>query len=375
MKHKVAIIGAGLFGRLLALELDRPVHAHDWQITLFERDDLLAPRSAGYTAAAMLAPMAEAFSASSLITRLGYESMALWPQLLDQLPAPVFFQQLGSLVVSHPQDRGDYLNFINHLQRNLQNTELATQLSACDAQQLSTLEPEIAEHFQVGVHLLAEGQLDNRALYKASAEALQNSQIQCRTNTPVNRIENNRVYFDQQIEDFDYVIDCRGLGAHGPASGNLPQLRGVRGEVIRLHAPEVNLNRPIRLMHPRYPIYIVPKPNHEYVIGATEIESNDDSNISVRSTLELLSAAYSLHPGFAEARILETLTSCRPALPDNEPMIGIGKQLLQVNGLYRHGYLITPALLLEVMDTLNSAASVPERKLASRYPELYRVAA
>ncbi|MEZ5523743.1 MAG: FAD-dependent oxidoreductase [Pseudomonadales bacterium] len=371
----VAIVGAGLFGRLLALNLSGSEKSAKTQVTLFERDNLLAPRSAGYTAAAMLAPMAEAFSASRLITRLGCDSMPLWAPLLNRLPEPVFFQQAGSLVVSHPQDRGDYLNFMNHLQRNLEGTGLSEKLTRCDAQQLHTLEPELPELFQLGVLLQAEGQLDNRALYQASARAIEESQIQCRMNTEVDRIENNRVFFGNQSQDFDWVIDCRGLGAHGAAPGNLAQLRGVRGEVIRLHAPEVNFSRPIRLMHPRYPIYIVPKPNQEYVIGATEIESHDDSNISVRSTLELLSAAYSLHPGFAEARILETQTSCRPALPDNDPVIGIGRQLLQVNGLYRHGYLITPALLQEVIDTLHSAASVTERKLASRYPELYREAA
>ena len=68
--------------------------------------------------------------------------------------------------------------------------------------------------------------------------------------------------------------------------------------MIRLHAPEVSLRRPVRLMHPRYPLYIAPKPDHVFVIGATEIESEDTSPASVRSTLELLSAAYSLHSGF-----------------------------------------------------------------------------
>ena len=372
---KVAIVGAGLFGRLLALELACPEHPVSWQVSLFERDDLLASRSAGYAAAAMLAPMAEAFKASPLITRLGVASLAQWPRLLDKLPEPVFFQQLGSLVVSHPQDHGDYLNFVNHLQRSLQHTDLAEQLNSCDSLQLHALEPELAESFQIGMHLKSEGQLDNRALYQASATALIRSNVSCFMNTAVETIDGNSITVDNQQQQFDWVIDCRGLGARGTRSGNLPQLRGVRGEVIRLHAPEVNFTRPIRLMHPRYPIYIAPKPNHEYVIGATEIESHDDSNISVRSTLELLSAAYSLHSGFAEARILETQTSCRPALPDNEPIIGIGDHLLQVNGLYRHGYLIAPALLQEVIETLNTSASLSERKLASQYPQLYRVAA
>lgn len=369
--QRVAIVGAGLFGRLLALELTRPQHPFDWQVSLFERDDLRAQRSAGYSAAAMLAPMAEAVSASTLITRLGSASLALWPDLLEQLPEPVFFQRQGSLVVSHPQDRGDYLNFINHVQRNLQGTELANNLNACDARQLRQLEPELAEPFQMGMYLKGEGQLDNRALFQSSAAAIAASNINCVMNTSVSGITGNRVYFNNQHQDFNWVIDCRGLGAHGA----LPQLRGVRGEIIRLHAPEVNFTRPIRLMHPRYPIYIVPKPDNHYVIGATEIESHDDSAISVRSTLELLSAAYSLHPGFAEARILETQTNCRPTMPDNEPIIGIGDRQLQINGLYRHGYLITPALLQEVIQTLNTAGSLSQRKLVSHYPELYRAAA
>ncbi len=148
----------------------------------------------------------------------------------------------------------------------------------------------------------------------------------------------------------DWLFDCRGLGARA----QWPALRGVRGEVLRVHAPEVTLSRPTRLLHPRYPLYIAPKPDHVFVIGATEIESDDLSPASVRSTLELLSAAYTVHPGFAEARILEIATQCRPTLPDNLPALRwLAPRQLQINGLYRHGFLIAPALLdvaLQLMD-------------------------
>ena len=108
----------------------------------------------------------------------------------------------------------------------------------------------------------------------------------------------------------------------------------------------MNLSRPVRLLHPRYPLYIAPKPDGVYVIGATQIESEDLSPASVRSALELLSALYSVHPAFGEARILEMSSQCRPALPDNRPEIRWdGGRLIQINGLYRHGYLIAPALL------------------------------
>ena len=146
-----------------------------------------------------------------------------------------------------------------------------------------------------------------------------------------------------------WLFDCRGLGARG----DWHALRGVRGEVIRIHAPEVTLTRPTRLLHPRYPIYIAPKPGGVFVIGATEIESDDLSPVSVRSTLELLSAAYTVHPGFAEARVLEISAQCRPVLRDNLPALRwLGPRRLQINGLYRHGFLIAPAMLDAAMAQL-----------------------
>ena len=128
--------------------------------------------------------------------------------------------------------------------------------------------------------------------------------------------------------------------------------------MARIHAPDVSLSRPTRLIHPRYPIYIAPKQDHLFVIGATEIESNDLSPPSVRSTLELLSAAYAVHPGFAEARILEIATQCRPTLPDNLPAIRqMGPRTLQINGLYRHGFMISPALLDVVLELVQEQST------------------
>jgi len=157
---------------------------------------------------------------------------------------------------------------------------------------------------------------------------------------------------EQKIEDvqaltkeFDWVYDSRGLGANV----DIGDLRGVRGEVFWLEAPEVKISRPTRMLHPRYKIYIVPRPNDRYIIGATEIESEDKSPMSVRSSLELLSAVYSMHKGFAEARIIKCVTNCRPTLKDNLPRITYHDKLTRINGLYRHGYLLAPAIVEEAL--------------------------
>jgi glycine oxidase len=162
----------------------------------------------------------------------------------------------------------------------------------------------------------------------------------------VTDVSHGSISVENEVKSFDWVFDARGLGAQE----DMDDLRGVRGEVFWLDAPEVNITRPTRMLHPRYKIYIVPRPNNRYVIGATEIESEDKSPMSVRSSLELLSAVYSMHSGFAEARIVNMLTNCRPSLRDNLPKIEHGVKMTRINGLYRHGYLLAPAVVEEALN-------------------------
>jgi glycine oxidase len=215
-----------------------------------------------------------------------------------------------------------------------------------DGSGIAALEPSLGQRFAQGLFLPGEGQLDNRALLASLLATLQASPgVTLHWHAPRSPDDFSPGVAGQP----EWVIDCRGLGAKPQWNA----LRGVRGEVIRVHAPDVQLRRPTRLVHPRYPLYIAPKPGNLFVIGATEIESDDMSPASVRSVLELLSAAYAVHSGFAEGRIVEIATQCRPTLPDNLPSIRRPRpRLLQVNGLYRHGFMIAPALLDVAMQVL-----------------------
>jgi glycine oxidase len=228
-------------------------------------------------------------------------------------------------------------------------------MQTLDAQAIAALEPSLGQRFAQGLFLPGEGQLDNRALLASLLATLQASpRVTLHWQSP--RAPSD--FSPGATGQPDWLIDCRGLGAKPQWNA----LRGVRGEVIRVHAPEVSLKRPTRLVHPRYPLYIAPKPGKLFVIGATEIESDDMSPASVRSTLELLSAAYAVHSGFAEARIVEIATQCRPTLPDNLPAIRQPQpRVLQINGLYRHGFMIAPALLDAAMELLAHGHSVLAR--------------
>ena len=336
--HSV-VLGAGLMGRLMAWRLLQAGH----HVEVHEAAQADAQGAAARVAAAMLAPLAESAITELSVVRMGQHALQAWPRVLAALPAPVFFQQEGTLIVWHRQDAAEARRFHQLLQRTQQSLPSLPGAQALDAQQLDRLESGMGQRFANGLYLPGEGQLDNRQLLDALLEGLKSHGAVVHFNSPQN-IEH---FHPGQNGQPDWVMDCRGLGARSDWSA----LRGVRGEVVRVHAPQVHLSRPTRLIHPRYPLYIAPKQDHVFVIGATEIESEDLSAASVRSTLELLSAAYTVHSGFAEARILEISTQARPTLPDNLPaVISPRPGVLQINGLYRHGFLIAPAVADCVME-------------------------
>ncbi len=346
--QKIGIVGAGIMGRLLAWQLANSGH----QVSLFDKDPIEQGSAAAYTAAGMLTPYSEIESAELMIYHMGRRSLKLWPKIIKSLNAgwgaAVGYVQNGSLIVSHPQDKADLLRFNQQLDFKLKSLLLEPEQMPplkIDKVQLAELEPELSEHFSEATFLPEEASLCPKCVMQTLADALLEKRVRWYSSS---KIESIGPYFiiDRKIKyEFDWVIDCRGLGA----KKDLPELRGVRGELILVQAPEVKINRLIRLMHPRYRLYVVPKyKDNLYIIGATQIESDDDGPITVRSTLELLTAAYSIHPGFGEARILESKTNCRPALQDNLPGIETQNGLIRINGLYRHGFLLAPAIAEQI---------------------------
>jgi len=335
----IGIAGVGLVGRVLALNLLNKGHT----LTLFDEDSAYGDNAAGMTAAGMLAVFAELESAESAIFDHGQCSISLWPALLEQIGILDAYQQEGSIITAHPQDYSELDHFIETLKSKV---EEASEIQLLDKTGITMLEPDLEQHSKA-FFIPQEGQVDAQRFMKTSSDyLLSHPNVTWHQETKIDEVSEGTVQYAEKAENFDWVFDARGLGA----TEQVENLRGVRGEVFWLDAPEVNISRPTRMLHPRYKIYIVPRPNNRYIIGATEIESEDKSPMSVRSSLELLSAVYSMHTGFAEARIVNMVTNCRPTLKDNLPNIEQGEKLTRINGLYRHGYLLAPAIVEQALN-------------------------
>ena len=304
----VSVIGAGIAGAWQALLFAQAGHA----VTLYERSDAAMTLSASHWAGGMLAPWCEAEASEPVIGRLGIRSLDLWR---EHFPHTAFN---GSLVVAHARDRADFERF----------AKLTSGHTRLDAPALRELEPSLEGRFRDGLFYADEGHVEPRRVLP---------ELHARITAAGGQIEFGH---DAVADDLDgIVIDCRGLAAREDQK----ELRGVKGEMIIVETSEVELARPIRLIHPRWPLYVIPRGDSKFMLGATSIEA-EDTGVSVRSALELLGAAYAVHPAFAEARIVEFGSGLRPAFPDNLPRIAINHEKIAVNGLYRHGFLLAPAL-------------------------------
>lgn len=335
----IAIAGAGLAGRLFAWALARAGHA----VQVWEAGPGPAPAfdgqgAAAFTAAGMLSPLAELDRAEPEVAALGFDSLRLWPVIVAQLAEPVRLQTEGSLLLAHRRDQGAAARVLQRLQQHAA-FPAAQPLSATE---LRALEPALLAGPQAWL-LPGEGLIHPLQAMLALHRSAQG--VQWHWQRPVAKVEAGRITLDDgEHVHADWAIDTRGLGAR-PA---LP-LRGVRGEVVALALAGHGLRRPLRLLHPRHCIYLVPRSEQELLIGASEIESEDRSPVSLQSAVELMAAAHSLMPQLGEARITRLDRNLRPALPDHRPHAHSAPGLIQLNGLFRHGWLLAPALVQRLL--------------------------
>ena len=307
---QVTVRGAGVAGLACAVELAE----RGASVEVLERAAALAGAGCSWFAGGMLAPWCELENGGALIARLGEEGIAWWRR---QFPATA---QLGTLVIAHRRDAGELMQFARR----------TAHYETLGADAIAALEPELAGRFASALYFANEGHLEPRAALAALLQRALALGVSVRFGVDA----------AAALPTGRELLDCTGLAARR----TFPELRGVRGEMLLVRAPDVSLSRPVRVLHPRLPVYVVPRGDARYMIGATMIESDSAQRISARSMLELLSAAYALHPAFGEAEILDTGVGLRPAFPDNLPHIRRAGGALYVNGLYRHGFLLAPAL-------------------------------
>ena len=295
-----SILGSGVTGLCIATALCEKGE----KLEVVENPNIQA---ASYFAGGMLAPFCEGESAPDIVVKNGQLSVEWWDNHVSNV------KKTGTIVIAPPRDMSELRRFAN--------------MTIChEWVDPGKIEKDLKGRFSEGLFFPSEAFIDPRLALQELKENLKNKGVSFHTGSPKGKI-----------------IDCTGMAA----TSSLKNLRAVRGEMLIFECHEVNFLRPIRLLHPRFPCYLVPRANGRFMVGATMVESNDDSPISARALIEMLSSVYAIHPAFAEARIIETGTGCRPSFPDNIPQIIEQDGKFYINGMYRHGFLLAPVLALD----------------------------
>lgn len=318
-RDRLTIAGAGVAGLCAAVALTRagvPVRvldaAPDPRIT--------PPEGASWLAGGMLAPFCEGEIAPPEVVAMGQSAADWWARL-----TPV--TRGGTLVVAPPRDWAELERF----------AAATTGHRWINGAEIAALEPGLAGRFRRALYFETEAHLTPRDALLSAIDWLISHGVEVEWNTAV---PNN--------DPAPIDVDTRGYAA------GLDDLRPVRGEMVELCTDEITLHRPVRMLHPRTPIYLVPRGNGRVMVGATMVENAHCGPITLRATMELLGAAFALHPAFAEARLIRTATGLRPAFADNIPAISWKNGRYHINGMYRHGFLCAPALAEELAQTILS---------------------
>jgi glycine oxidase len=171
----------------------------------------------------------------------------------------------------------------------------------------------------------------------------------------------------------DHVLLAAGTGTPhigGLDAAGLPEIRPVKGHILRLGPPDGLAATPGRLPAPPLlprtvralvhgrSIYLVPRPDRTLVVGATMEERGTDLRVQAGAVHELLCDARSVVPGIDELELLEAGTGLRPATPDNTPVVGWTALagVAVASGHFRNGMLLAPLTAATVVDLFGAGS-------------------
>lgn len=350
MSTAVAVVGAGVVGRMVALQLARQGYA----VCLYDSEDASHKAQLSRVAGGLLCPWSEAEHAPLSVVRAGVAALDLWQEWISRCKAggcPKEQNSLhGSLALALPEDETSLRQLVERVRsKTLSLTaKHGEPCRALSADELRHIEPGLRSWSGSAMLFASEGAICPEVIMDFLYQDMRAFDVRFCFSTPVLAIDQHTLTTTQDQLAYAAIIDARGLAAKSDLVG----LRGVRGESLLLRAPGFSVQRPLRLLHDRHPIYLIPRGNDLFYLGATQLESESREAITVQSLLELLDLAVGLDARLRFASIEDTMTGLRPAFFDNTPRLQVQGSLMRINGLYRHGWLLAPVLAKAVVALL-----------------------
>jgi glycine oxidase len=334
----IVIVGAGAIGSAAAWRCAQ----RGWSVTLVDPDPA---RGAWRTAAGMLAPITELHYTESALLRLNLDSLARYPayagELTEVTGLPTGYLECGT--VEAAWDAAD-LRALRDLHAFGSSLGLSSRLLT--GRELRELEPALAPGLPGGLLAEFDHQVDPRLLHAAQLQAALDLGVTLRVGTARIDTRDGRVAGVTLDDGTTLGADVVVLAA-GAWSGQVDALpvRPVKGQTLRLRLPGgTRLSRVVRATIKGNTVYVVPRADGRFVVGASSEEAGFDVTPRAGAVYELLRDAQSIVPELSEAVLEEVCTGLRPGSADNAPLIGAAAidGLIYATGHYRNGILLAP---------------------------------
>ena len=352
----IAILGGGLTALSTAWSLIEQGHTVD----------LCYPKRVGNASSAgggMLSPSCEADGCTPDLVQLSIDSCASYPQWIASIEAisnlSCGYHQKGTLLVALHHDHNQELEHLVGFQQThgLKQEWLTRKI-------LKRKSPNLTRHIG-GLWFPDDHFVNPRKLCKSLRLALKmrgvrffegECSLQFIDSTPNSSVQS--ILVDGVTKSADLYVLADGAWSLNHLQ-NLP-LRPVKGQFLLIEPKEGS--EPLIEQVIRTPdVYIIPRENGQLYVGATMEEEGFDDRQTVGAALDLLYHAFQVLPGVYEMIIQESGHGFRPALRDNQPMIGASSHPnLWLNiGHYRHGIMLAPGAAQLFTDALLNQTVIP----------------
>ncbi len=243
--------------------------------------------------------------------------------------------------------------------------------NACDKPFFSEyMIPEIVQNtnqyinadFGLG-RLTKTGKIDTKKLLKVYKEYLI-----CKSKLLYEKFDYPLIEFDNQSVNYKnikakYIIFCEGFGVKkNPYFKNIP-LREAKGELITIHAPELQLDYLLKAS-----IFIMPLGNHYYKVGATFNWTDKTLLPTEEGKNELLEKLKKVIT--VDFDIVDQVAGIRPTVKDRRPILGKHQkhqQLAILNGLGTRGVLLAPKMAQKLFDYLENDYPLDKEVTITRF--------
>lgn len=173
------------------------------------------------------------------------------------------------------------------------------------------------------------------------------------------QFEHQKIKFNDLLLEYKGIITnkivfCEGFGMKQNLFFNYLPLNEVKGELITIHAPHLNMDFLLKST-----LFVLPLGNDFYKVGATFNWKDKTSNPSKEGKTELIEKLEKvIHVDY---KIIDQTAGVRPTVRDRRPLIGkhpAYPNLAILNGLGTRGVMIAPIMAKQLFNHLEKGEEI-----------------